>query len=99
MKLRLPGYSDYRTEFHVGEETYLLKFVSRMPAVGKGAVGLCDPESRTIYVKKGLSKSMLFRTVTHELLHAIEFEMDLNVPHKLIYQFEKAIVDTLLMNF
>ena len=96
--MKLPGYKQYKKEWHVGEETYTLKFVSRIPGCKAKDVGLCDPESRIMYVKKGLSKAMLYRTVAHELLHAIEFEYEIEIPHKLVYQLEKAIVDTQLMN-
>ena len=89
----------YKSEFHVGEETYTLKFVKKIPGGNAADIGLCDPEERTIYVKKGLSKALMFRTVVHELLHSIEFEYEIKIKHETIYQLEKALVDTLLMNF
>lgn len=97
--MKLPCYKDYKSEYHVGDETYTLRFVSKLPDCGPEDIGLCDPGSRTIYIKKGLTKALLFRTVVHELLHAIEFELEIKISHKLVYQLEKAIVDTLLMNF
>jgi hypothetical protein len=97
--VKLPGYKAYKREYHVGEETYSLRFVAKIPGESSETLGLCDPESRVIYVKKGLSKAMLFRTVTHELIHALEFEYELPIKHSLVYQLERALVDMLLMNF
>jgi hypothetical protein len=93
--MKLPSVKDYPMEIHVGDETYVIRFVSRMP---KNEVGLCDDGAHVILIKRGMSKAQTFRTVVHEVLHAIEFEYQLKVPHKLVYQLEKAIVDVLLMN-
>jgi hypothetical protein len=96
--MKLPAEKDYPSEIHVGEETYQIRFVSKLPGGRKRDIALCNPQTRTIHVKRGLTKSQLLRTVVHEILHALEFEYDIEIPHKLIYQLEKAIVDTLLMN-
>lgn len=97
--MRLPNKSEYPSEVHVCEETYKVKFVDKIPQGGRKCVGLCDPGTRTIYIKNGLTKSQTFRTFTHEAIHALEAEWEIDMPHKMVYQFEKAIVDFLLMNF
>lgn len=97
--MRLPNAKDYHSEYHVNDETYTLRFVSRIPGGKAGDIGLCDAGKKAIFIKKGLTKMQTFRTLTHELLHAIEFEYELKIPHSLVYQLEKSIVDTLLYNF
>lgn len=97
MKLR--EAKDYPKEIHIGEETYEIRVVKKMPSNLKGCVGACDPGKHVIYIKKGLTKSQMFRTFIHECLHAIEFEFEIPIKHKTIYQLEKAITDTILSNF
>jgi hypothetical protein len=99
--MKLLTQKDYPKEIHIGEETYTVKFVTRFPkgVKDRNCVGLCDPSTRTIYLKKGMSKSQLFRTFIHEILHGLEFEYDIPVPHKVVYQLEKAIGDLLMTNF
>jgi Zn-dependent peptidase ImmA (M78 family) len=40
--------------------------------------GLCDPTTRTIYVRCGMSESEKTSTILHELIHAIFFESGLH---------------------
>lgn len=97
--MKLPMDAGYPTELHINEETYTIKFVSRIPVKGRGVVGLCDPGSRTIYIKKGMTKSQTFRTLIHEVLHGIENEYSIPISHKVVHQLEKAIGDFFLTNF
>lgn len=97
--MKLPHFASWPTEFHIHEETYQVRWVSKFPGNDQKLSGLCDGSSHIIYLKKGMSKSQAFRTLTHELLHAIEFEYEIEVPHKLIHQFERGICDLLLSNF
>lgn len=61
-------------------------------------VGLCDPNNRHIYIKNGLSKTELRKTLLHELCHAWCFEYHINIPHESIYKLEEAILKTLTLN-
>jgi Zn-dependent peptidase ImmA (M78 family) len=89
----------YWSELHFNDETYLIKFVKRIPGEKASTVGLCDPEKKLIYIKKGMSLSQTFRTFFHEALHALCDEYKIKIRHKDIYKLEKAICDTLMMNF
>jgi hypothetical protein len=44
--------------------------------------------SRTIFIQKGLGPRLEQETFVHELLHAIEFEYNVTIPHRLIYALE-----------
>lgn len=98
--MRLRNESDYPSELHIGEETYAIQFVTRIPGGSAQDVGLADSGKKVIYLKKGMTKSMLMRTFVHEVIHALaEFEYEIKLKHKQVYQLERAIADFLLMNF
>lgn len=43
---------------------------------------------RTIWLKIGLPKKIMIKTFIHEVLHAIDFEWGIKIPHKLIDALE-----------
>lgn len=98
--MKLPKEHNYPKEILIGEETYRVQFCQKIPGGKKRDVGLADSGSHTIFLKRGMSTSMLFRTFIHEVIHAaVEFEGETPLPHKLVYKLEKIIADFLLMNF
>lgn len=60
--------------------------------------GLCDPSTRTIFIKKHLTQRQALSTFWHEVLHAFEYEYDLKLGHPLINKLEFAIADLLRFN-
>ena len=61
-------------------------------------LGECRFEARQIALKKGQSERETLKTVTHEILHAIEYERGIKLSHKSIYQLEDAIYYILFHN-
>lgn len=63
-------------------------------------LALCrkDGTSRQILLRKDLVGEELISALLHEILHAIEFEYRIPIPHKLIYRLEKAILKVLKLN-
>lgn len=53
---------------------------------------------RQIILKKGMSRHQTELAFIHELLHAIEFEYELEIPHGLIYLLETPIHKILKLN-
>lgn len=53
---------------------------------------------RQIILKKGLAKTQSELAFIHEVLHAIEFEYELQIPHGLIYLLEIPIHKILKLN-
>ena len=51
-----------------------------------------DVGCRTIQIKKGLTPTMRARTFLHELLHAIDFEWGIKIPHRVIEALEKPLL-------
>lgn len=97
--MKLPTVRQYPKTVKVADEIYKIKFVRKVPGQDENTMGLCDPETRVISIKLGQSVTETFNTFIHEVLHAFEYEYDLEVPHKLIYAFERALSDFLLTNF
>lgn len=87
---------DYPREFHIGDEIYRLKFVRKLP---KDTVGECDPSSKEIRILVGQGKNETFKTVIHEIMHALfEFENDIEIKHMFIYKAEEVIFQFLRDN-
>jgi hypothetical protein len=54
--------------------------------------------SRMILLKSGMSKREERHIFVHELLHAIEFEYGISIPHNVIYALQEPLAEVLLMN-
>lgn len=61
--------------------------------------GETDPVKCTITIRAGMSRRETFKTLIHECLHLIEFEMPLKISHKMIYDLEEGIYQILVDNF
>lgn len=61
-------------------------------------MGICNGLTKTIIIKSNLSDRQTLETLIHELLHAICFEFDVRIPHKLIYALEAPIIRILKLN-
>lgn len=62
--------------------------------MGRGEVdGISDPEQRVNYIKYGQDRRETFKTFFHEWLHSVEFEYDIEIPHKLISALEDPFAD------
>lgn len=88
---------NYPKKLHIGHEIYKIKYVKRYR--DKSQRGQCDPEKKEITVLAGMSKRSTITTLIHETLHAIEFEGDFTIKHKIIYNLETALYELYLDNF
>lgn len=61
-------------------------------------LGECRFDSKQIAIKKGQSAAQVMKTFIHELLHAVEFEREVKLPHKTVYQLEDAVFYLLFHN-
>jgi hypothetical protein len=92
--VRLPLQRSYPREVFIADECYKVRFKKNLDCYG-----ITDSETKTITIKDGLSPRALLATYIHELLHAVEFEKPIKLPHKLVYDLESAIVEMLVDNF
>lgn len=94
----------YPPRLRIGDRDYRLRFVKSIRGCKKGdekgsTLGLFDPNRREILVKVGLSQDETLKTILHEVVHAIEEEYDVNLPHKHVYRLEEALFDFMCANF
>ena len=90
--------SDYPKELWIGDALWRVKFVRKLQD-GRGILdGLCDPSETTIYLRMGHDRAERFKTLVHEILHAIEYEWKLELPHQIIYGMEEPIYRILVDN-
>ena len=82
---------------YIGHEVYKVKFVKKYKDPRQR--GECDSENKQITILAGMSKRSTITTLIHETLHAIEFECDFDIKHKLIYNLETALYEFYLDNF
>jgi hypothetical protein len=61
-------------------------------------MGNCDPNERIIYLKIGMSKTDTLKTFMHEIFHAIEFEYQTPMPHRITDVLEEGVFKILKMN-
>lgn len=86
----------------VGDGVWTVKMVRRIGydnKTDKETLGLCDPAESLILIKMGQGKRATFETFIHELMHALEFEYDFRMEHKLIYNLESKVAQLLIDNF
>lgn len=60
--------------------------------------GQCDGQKKQIIIQKGLSEKQTQKTFLHEVLHAIEMEHKIKIPHRLINQLETPLLRLFLEN-
>lgn len=65
---------------------------------GRRCRGLCNGDTREIHIYTGQREKMIFSTLLHELLHAIEFTYGVQMPHRLIFELEGPLADMLMKN-
>lgn len=87
---------DFPREVHIGSEIYTVKFVRKFKDPAQ--VGECDPETREIRIKCGQPRVETFKTYLHELIHAVEMELDIPITHKDVYKLENFLFDFLVKN-
>lgn len=61
-------------------------------------IGECDPNTKQIKLKAGLSEYQTVSTLTHEVLHLINFEKDLGITEDQVCGIEDGLIKVFLMN-
>lgn len=90
----LPKQEHYPSKIYAATEAYTVVFVKNLKCYGE-----TDPEKHVIRLKDGMSRRSLFVTFVHELLHVLEFEHNIPIKHKMVYQLERAITELIFDNF
>lgn len=95
--LKYPKIKDIKRQWLIRDQHYDVVF-KKQKNMGKDTRGECSPEG-IISIAQGISREQVYETLVHELLHAIEFEYGIDIPHKLIYELEVPLTEFLLQNF
>lgn len=91
---QLPAQKDYPKKIHIRNETYKIVFSKRIKHYGD-----TDPVKCVIRIRAGMSRRETFMTFIHEMLHAIAFEGEFKLKHKLVYELERYLFEVLVDNF
>jgi hypothetical protein len=90
---------DYPTELFIGDNVWDIKFVRKPLENDPYCYGLCDPGELTISIRLGQSPEERLKTFLHELLHAVEYEYKIEIPHSLIARLEDPFARFLIDNY
>ena len=77
--------------------SYEILFIERFDDDEK-CVGQTRYETKQIVIKKNESLSLTFRTVLHEIIHAINFEYELDLTERHVLGLEKGIFTVFRIN-
>lgn len=91
-------------EVRIGKSTWHVRKVTRCPGQEqcvKRIAGLCDFETKTIYILKGLGKKRTMETFIHEIMHAIGFTYAIPelMKEELISLVERPLTKFVMDNF
>ena len=89
MKLPYPKRDRYPKRLKINRTVWYLRIVGRVDR--EDSWGLCDPNTKTIYLKKNQKPGQMFATFYHEYLHALADEAGLSVAHRFIFCAEKTL--------
>ena len=94
-----PGARKYPDTWYVNENPWSLKFVKRIPGQPQSDLGNCDPSDSTMRIRLKQTRREYFQTFMHEVLHAIEFEYDMKIPHNVVHDLEEPLARFIEENF
>lgn len=89
---------DYPRQLQIGENMWDIVFCRRVPNEGDNTLGLCDPSETKIYIKMGQTPEERFKTLAHEVCHAICYEFSIKENHAVIHRLEEPILRLLIDN-
>jgi len=76
----------------------LLEYKNENGLVEEFAFGDCNHISKLIRICNTVSKEETADTLFHEILHAIDDELNLKIPHNKLHNISTVLTDTLLRN-
>jgi len=85
--------------FRIRYERYKSYGVSMVSAfLNPDDIGSCDPNTKEIKIKAGLSDRLTVSSLTHEIIHLINFERDLGLTESQVEALEIGLFKVLDMN-
>lgn len=74
-------------------KNYKIQYVSTIDHCGD-----CTNRPRIIRINKRMGAKMQWKTLIHEVQHAITYEYNVKIKHSLIYKLEKPLLRLLIEN-
>lgn len=94
----MKSFKDYPKLVDVESMNWEVRFKRKLFHEGKEVDGLCDYEEKVIYIRIKKDRCDMFRVFIHEVLHAIEYENDHDIPHKYIEQIDTGLAKFMRKN-
>lgn len=95
---KFPKLSEYPNSLEINDQLWRVKFYTPKTLQEARDAGLCHYPERTISINRFQSREEAFATLIHEIVHAFEYELRLEVDHKLVYKLERLIFNFLTHN-
>lgn len=89
---------DYPRQLQIGENIWDIVFCRKIPEECPSTLGLCDPSELKIYIKMGQTPAERFKTLAHEVCHAVCSEFGIKENHAVIHKLEEPILRFLIDN-
>lgn len=85
-----------RPEFKIAGLFYKIAWCKIIDS--KETLGYCEDESQIIYMKDGQDMDETFKTMIHELVHAMDHTYGMKLKHSQVRKLELALADFLTNN-
>lgn len=85
-----PTYLKTMTKINILGIDYLVVFDDDNEAI-KDNLGCVDLDHQIIYIRNSINDQMKVSTLLHEVIEAINFQLELNMPHRVICGIEVGI--------
>jgi hypothetical protein len=82
---------------HIDGVPWSLKFANTV-LKQKGLLGLCDPGTKILWIRRQQNMLGTLTTLIHEALHGYEDERDIEIDHKVIEECGRIIASFLIEN-
>lgn len=89
---------DYPKHLHIGENIWEVRFCRRIPDEPESTLGICDPSEYAIYIRLNQTAKERFKTLVHEICHAMCYEYNIKENHDVIHKLEEPIARLLADN-
>jgi uncharacterized protein with PIN domain len=93
--MRIKAFLD-RVHWKIAGVFYTVAWCSRIQ--DKDDLGYCDTEARILFMKDGELIEETFKTLIHELLHAMDDTYKIKLSHTQVRKLELAIAEFLIQN-
>ncbi len=91
------GARSYPKQVVVKGEEWIVRFTNMIDNCPK-TLGLCDPNTKTLYIKTKQDLVNTLATLIHECLHAWEAEIEKDFPHAWIENLDTPVAALLVEN-